>query len=175
VWGGTSNVNAALGDVRANLALIPLGPAGSFSLRTVNAPDVVVDVLGWVTSASAPASASGLYSAIDPVRLVDTRVPVGFDLLGAGEISTVDVDGALSAGAGAIVQNVTVTQTAGAGFLRAFPGPAPAADTSTVNHTAGGQTRAALAVTPLPTDGVEGFQSSSGTHLVVDVIGTFSR
>jgi glucose/arabinose dehydrogenase len=175
VWGGTSNVNATVGDVRANLALIPLGPGGSFSLRTVNAPDVVVDVLGYVTSVAAPSSASGLYSAVDPVRLVDTRVPAGFDLLGAGEISTVDVDGALPVGAGAVVQNVAVTQTVGAGFLRAFPGTALAADTSTVNHTAAGQTRAALALTPLPTDGVEGFQSSSGTHLVVDVIGTFSR
>jgi glucose/arabinose dehydrogenase len=175
VWGGTSNVNATVGDVRANLALIPLGPTGSFSLRTVNAPDVVVDVLGYVTSSAAPSSASGLYSAVEPVRLVDTRIGLGFDLLGSGEISTVDVDGALPVGAGAVVQNVAVTQTAGAGFLRAFPGTAPAADTSTVNHTAGGQTRAALAVTPLPSDGVDGFQSSSGTHLVVDVIGVFSR
>ena len=38
---------------------------GHVSMKTLNIADVVVDVLGYVTSASAPASTSGRYSSID--------------------------------------------------------------------------------------------------------------
>ena len=48
---------------------------GTCRLKTLNIADVVVDVLGYITSASAPASTSGRYSSIDSIRIVDTRVP----------------------------------------------------------------------------------------------------
>ena len=51
-WSNTSNVNVVGADIRANMVVVPLGTNGHVSLRTLNVADVVVDVLGYVTSTS---------------------------------------------------------------------------------------------------------------------------
>jgi glucose/arabinose dehydrogenase len=91
-WPGTSNVNVNQPvDRRANLAVVPLGADGSISVATLNIADIVIDVLGYVTSGSAPSSTAGRYTAVSPVRLVDTRVPVGFGTLDARQVASVSV------------------------------------------------------------------------------------
>src|SRR4029079_6648182 len=77
-WSTTSNINVVGADIRANLVVVPFGTNGHVSIKTLNIADVVVDVLGYITSNTAPASTSGRYSSIDSVRIVDTRVPTGF-------------------------------------------------------------------------------------------------
>ena len=171
-WGGTSNVNVLPGDVRANTIVVPLGGSSFFSLRTLNIADVAIDVVGYVTSNSAPASDSGLYSSIDPVRSVDTRLPLGFGRLAARTAATVSVPG--GATRGAVVQNLTVTNTSAAGWVAAHPSiVAPVV--SNVNFTDRSQTRAALAFTQLTDDGRVRFTSLVPTDLVVDVVGFFSE
>ena len=170
-WGGTSNVNVLLGDIRANLVMIPTDSSGVSSLQTLNIADVVIDVLGYITSDSAALSGSGLYSSIDPVRVVDTRIPLGFGTLTPLSAATATIPGGGSAVA--VVQNITVTNTSAAGWVAAHPTPT-APIVSSVNYTGPAQTRAALALTRLAGGGQERFTSLVGTDLVVDVVGFFS-
>jgi hypothetical protein len=131
-----------------------------------------VDVLGYITSANAPASTSGRYSSIDSVRVVDTRVPTGFTRLGASSISSVAIPNA--GNASAVVQNVTVTGTTGPGWIATFPESATPPLVSNQNYVAGNQIRAALAFTSLPASKTVSYLSLVPTDLVVDVVGTFS-
>ena len=87
-----------------------------------------------------------------------------------------DVDGALPAavGAGAVLHNVTMTDTTGFDFVTAFPGGSTVPVVSNVNATAPGQTRAALAVTPLGPGATIGYTTFADSHLVVDVVGFFT-
>ena len=71
-----SNVNTnGNGDIRANLAVVPLAADGSLSVTLERVDDVLVDVVGYFTSASAPLSATGLFTAVSPTRLYDERAP----------------------------------------------------------------------------------------------------
>jgi len=171
-WGGTSNVNVVSGDVRANVMMIPTDSSGLAALQTLNIADVVIDVLGYITSDAAVDSGSGLYSSIDPVRVVDTRIPLGFDRLTPLSAETVTIPGGASSAA--VVQNITVTDTSAAGWVVAHP-TAFAPVVSNVNYTGPGQTRAALAFTRLTGSGQERFTSLVDTELVVDVVGFFSE
>jgi glucose/arabinose dehydrogenase len=171
-WSNTSNINVVGPDIRANMVVVPLGSNGRVSVRTLNIADVVVDVLGYVTSASAPASTSGRYSSIDSVRIVDTRVPVGFPRLGEGNVSTIAIPGA--AGASAVVQNVTVSNTAGPGWVATFPEAAAPPFVSNLNYVSANQIRAVMAFTSLPPSKSVSYRSLVPTDLVVDIVGTFS-
>jgi glucose/arabinose dehydrogenase len=171
-WPGTSNVNVSAREVRANMMVIPIGGNGGISLTTVGVADVAVDVLGYVTSASATASRSGLYNTIAPTRTVDTRIPLGSSTLralGAVRVATP----ASTAGASAVAQNITVTNTTGPGWLAAHPGPV-APLVSNVNYDGPGHTRAAFAFTTVSASDTTSFTSLVATDLVVDVVGYFS-
>ena len=171
-WAGTSNVNVLPGDVRANVIMIPSDSSGFYSLQTLNVADVVIDVLGYITSDTAPSSTSGLYSSIDPTRVVDTRIPLGFDRLASLTAATVKLPGGGSRAA--VVQNITATETAAAGWVAVHPSPVTPG-VSNLNFTGPGQTRAALAFTRLAGDGSERFTALTPTDLVVDVVGYFSE
>jgi glucose/arabinose dehydrogenase len=170
-WAETSNVNVVAGDTRANMMVVPLGTGGHVSLRTLNVADVVVDVLGYVTSGSAPSSTSGLYSSIDSTRIVDTRLDLGFANLDSA-VKSVTVPG--SSPVSAVVQNVTVTAPLAAGYVSTFPQAGSPPVVSTINFSAANQTRAALAFTALPPSRGVSYVALVPTELVVDVVGTFS-
>ena len=171
-WSNTSNINVVGADIRANMVVVPFGSNGHVSVKTLNIADAVVDVLGYITSPSAPASTSGRYSSIDSIRIVDTRVPLGFTRLGEGSVSSIGIPGA--AGASAVVQNVTVTNTAGPGWVATFPESATPPLVSNLNYATANQSRAALAFTSLPASKSVSYRSLVPTDLVVDVVGTFS-
>lgn len=167
----TSNVNVLAGEIRANLAVVPLGDGGDITLRTVEVGAVAVDVLGYVTGDAAASGTSGLYTGVDTTRIVDTRVPTGLPgRLADGDTATVVVPGAASASA--VVHNVTAIRTGGWGFLTLHPG-ATVPEVSTVNYTDTGQQRAALAFTPLD-GGSFGITPFTDADVLVDVLGTFS-
>lgn len=168
-WDGTSNVNVVPGDVRANTVVVPVGDGNGVTLQTLNVDDVVVDLVGYFTAASAPSSSNGLFSFVAPTRVVDTRTPLGFGRLAAGTTATIGTGTSGSA----VLQNVTVTGTAAAGFVATFPAGAPAPGVSTLNFVGPQQTRAVLAFTK-QTGGQVSYQSLVATDLVVDVVGSFS-
>jgi hypothetical protein len=147
----TSIVNAKMGAIVANSAIIRLG-LGALCIYTMRATDVLVDVSGWI-------GPTGLRSTpVSPVRLVDTRLGQPQALqsvqsrLGPGQLLTIDV--AALAGfdptATAATVNVTAADPAGRGFVSVLPGPCanvalPPA-TSNLNVTAGRDVAASATV-----------------------------
>ena len=64
----TSSINVAPGRTAANLAVLPVGRAdGAVLVNHDGRVDVIVDVLGWFGAGSG-------YGALEPARLLDTRV-----------------------------------------------------------------------------------------------------
>jgi glucose/arabinose dehydrogenase len=166
--GDTSIVNVLPGDTRSNLAVVPVD---DLFVRTLGVDHIVVDVLGYFTGTGSPASTAGLFSSVEPVRLVDTRTDTGVGELGAGTVQTVTIPG--SSPAAAVVQNVTVTQPTAPGYLSTFPSGGATPVVSTVNFFPG-QTRPTLAFTTMSGDRRVSYTALVATEAVVDVIGYFS-
>lgn len=173
-WSGTSNVNVVAGDIRANVLVVPLGADGGVSLRTLDIADAAIDVVGYVTSPSAPVDGAGLYSAIEPARLVDTRTGHGFGRLGAHTPATVTMPSGGLGSVSGVVQNVTATATSAPGWIATYPATGTVPFVSNVNFMGPFQTRAALAFTRVPPSRAAGYVASVPTDVVVDVVGVFS-
>ena len=131
---------------------------------------VVVDTSGWV-----PVGAG--FQALVPTRVLDTREAAdGGPPLVDGVVRSVDVLGRLGLPAGAwgsVAVNLTVTEPAGSGWVRAWPSGGAQPTTSNVNFTPG-VTVANSAVLGLGPDGrilLRGF--GGPVHVVVDVTGLF--
>ena len=61
------------GQTVANLVIVPVDANGRVQLYTTGGTHLVVDVQGWVTTATAAASTSGLFVPLIPGRFLDTR------------------------------------------------------------------------------------------------------
>ncbi len=112
---GTSNINVLAGDIVANLAVVPLGDAGQVSIYSpYGRVDVAVDVVGYFAAASGT-SAPGLFHAIAPLRICDTRPSSGTGCastpLGVNSWTKITVGG-LPAGAAAGTASVPTNGTA---------------------------------------------------------------
>lgn len=170
---GTSNVNVLGGDVRANMVVVPLGADGAFNLKMLNIQDVVVDVLGYFTSASAPEATSGRFAFLKPNRLVDTRREDDIDRLTGGETSSIRLFPPYPSSA--LVQNVTVASPAGPGWLAAHPDGIDIPEVSSLNFTGAGQTRAVLAFTTIPDNDRIAYTSLVDADVIADAIGLFTE
>jgi len=121
------------------------------------------------------------FVGVDPCRIVDTRGPAGpygAPSLAAGAPRDFDLDGGPCAGIPPGVEayslNVTVTNTAGPGFILIFPQGGTAPGVSTLNYVAG-DTLANAAIVPAGTGGgVTVVAGVSGTDLILDINGYFT-
>jgi N-acetylneuraminic acid mutarotase len=125
------------------------------------------------------------FVAINPCRVLDTRNPngpYGGPIFAAGEARTYALASAnpctapLLTGIAAFSLNITVTSTAGPGFVEAYPSGVARPLASNVNFlTAGAQVGNAAVV---PTDGTANndidIYASQGTHIIVDMNGYFA-
>jgi hypothetical protein len=140
-----SSLNPMGNDVRANLVIVPVSASGQVSLFSSAQVDLIADVGGWFTGATASAeSSSGLLQTLAPARVVDTRntkTPWN-----AGETRGAII-GPVGQVQGDFVYNLTVANTGGWGFLTMFPPGASLPTASNVNFERAGQNRAALAIT----------------------------
>lgn len=168
----TVNTNG-YGDVRANLAVLPVGADGTIDLRLLDMAHVLVDVVGWFTDGTASSSGSGTYLPINPTRVVDTRSSLGFARLSAGGTGSVNSPAVPNTALG-VSNNIVVTNTAGNGFITAFPQGTTRPGVSNGNATAAGQTRSAMALTQLGATGGASFYVSMSTDVIVDITGYFA-
>lgn len=162
----------------ANSVITGIGD-GKVSIYSSVGNHVVVDVVGYVTGATASLDDAGLFVPISPHRFWDSRpdeTPFGTSPIAAGTEVLLPIAGSggvPAATARAITMNLTMTQTAGGGYLEVFPGgttrPQPYAS---VNATFAGQDVGNHAVSGLD-QGAISLYSSGGTHAVVDVTGYF--
>ena len=175
----TSNLNVdADGQTRAALAVAEVANVdgeAAFDVYSYGGGHVIVDVIGYVTGPSSPESTDGLFVPADPVRIVDTRTPVG-RLWRHQMLETVvpTTDGA------AAVMNVTAVDALGWGFLSVLPartfrwsrGAVPSS--SSVNHTSAGETVANQVISRITADHGVAVYASEGAHVLVDYAGYFT-
>ncbi len=168
-----ANTNGG-GDIRANVVVVPLGADGSVDVQMVRVDDVLIDVVGYFTSDSASSSSSGLMTTVAPTRVYDERVPGTAPAPAGGSVRVTMTNGVPAmAGAKGVLQNVTMTATNGFDYVTAYPGTGSPPDSSNVNATAAGQTRAAFAFTPVGSQNGVSFFTFGESVLIVDVFGFF--
>ncbi len=177
----TSNVNFVRGQTVANRAVVQVGAGGKVSLYNCCGPtDLVVDVTGWFTDSTSTVT-GGQFTALSPVRIVDTRIAFGglSSAIAAGT-TAVTVSGQATVpgltapvSATAVALNVTITSPTAAGYLTVYANGAPRPGTSDLNFTPG-QTVANLVIAKLGSDGnLAIFNYAGSTHLIIDVVGWY--
>jgi hypothetical protein len=170
-----SNLNYAAGDTVANRTMTKLGTGGRVTIYNLaGTTDVVVDLGGTYTDASVTGPL-GVYSPVQPSRILDTRTggPGAVPADGTIAVQVAGQGGVPGTGARAVILNVTVTQPNGLGFLTLFPSGAARPLASDLNF-ASGETRANLVVVQLGADGKVNLYALTQTHVVVDVAGWFT-
>ena len=155
------------GAAHAASVILPVSVNG-FTITSSAGGHVVVDLLGWFTGDSAPSSSDGLFVAVAPTRLLDTRS----DLprlwpTGAREVASP------VASAAAVVTNVTSVDAEGIGYVTAYPAGTVLPPTSSLNAAHRNATTPNLAITAVSTRGTA-YYSSRGTDLIVDISGYFT-
>ncbi len=113
---------------------------------------------------------------IVPGRLLDTRTDHS-DPPYAGSVQYVAVTGLFEIpdnDVGAVVVNITGTDTLGPGYVTAWASGTDQPATSNLNLERAGQTAANLAIVPVGSDGHIRLFTQSGGHLIVDAFGWFS-
>jgi hypothetical protein len=122
---------------------------------------------GFGTASAGSIATPAGFVTFGPARILDTRngaMPPGGALL--------KVDTGLSQ-ASAVSVNITLTETAGPGFVTAWDGSGERPETSVVNSSTRGETIANYVVVPVAADGSFTLFTSVGSHLLVDLMGYF--
>jgi hypothetical protein len=191
-----SNLNWRAGETEPNLVVVPVGSDGKIAIWNGSSGNVqfLADEAGYFTTSSAGGVST--YTAVGPVRAMDTRhgtggVPLA-KIPGGGAVS-LQVGGAtfgtgadqvtIPSGITAVAMNVTTVDTAGNGDLTVYPDETssgtsiPVPIVSNLNFTTG-QTVANMVIVPVGADGVVGFYngggSSGSTDAIADIAGYFS-
>jgi hypothetical protein len=171
-----SNLDFTAGETLANLATVPLGNQGGFTVYNyVGSVNVVIDVEGYYTTT---AQTSGLYNPVGPFRVLGT-LAAGTSI-GAGVSTAVTVAGVdgVPADASAVVANVTVAGPSASGYLTVFPTPttgkANPPTASNVNFTTG-QVIANRVTIPVGANGqIEVYNNSGSVRVDVDLDGYYT-
>ncbi len=190
-----SDLYYAPGSEVTNSAIVPLGTGGAIQiLSSGGAPNITVDLEGYITSASTalPANASSFVAAGMPTRICDTRPSnpsglAGQELAncegkapGAGGSLPVQVTGlaGVPADATAAVVNITVTGTSATSYLSAAAyqpsadQAAPTTPPSALLVWNAGETLADLAIVPIGAGGQIYLTNHLGqAQVILDVVG----
>ena len=170
-----STVNFVAGQTVPNAVTSLLSAGGEVCIYVAEASaDVIVDVNGFYADDSG-------YGALDPARLLDTRLGApttdglfsGLGLVDPGEIVELDVAGRGGVPDGAVgaVLNITATDGTGTGYVTVWPCSDPPPNASTLNFVAGSP-RANASVSALSDTGTVCLVvGEASAQLIVDVNG----
>lgn len=175
--GAHSNINTdGPGQTRANFVVVPVAADGSISIHATTGSHVIVDLLGWFTTAAAEGAAGRFVRLPTAERALDTRHDAPVGPLTSGSSRPVRWPTAVDSGhIAALVVTVTGAGASADGWLQAYPADQPGVigTTSTVNLQAGGIV-ANTAIVPVGTAGVAvtgHFAGGGSSHVVVDIVG----
>ena len=177
---GTSNLNFSAGQTIANRVITGVGPDGKVTVHNgAGTVQVIVDVVGWFSDASASAGTTGRYLGLLPTRVLDTRLGIGgVGTLGSGQtlVSIAGIGGIPPGGAAAVIMNLTATNgTAPSDFLSLYPSDVAFPNTSDINFSSG-ESRANHAVSRLGSDGkVALFNATGRVDAIIDIEGYYSN
>ena len=173
-----SNVNYAAGQTVPNLVTVALSLEGAIAVFSSAQSDVVVDIEGYYSDSLG--TPGGRFRSTVPTRLIDTRT--GFGGMGSAVLpssrrflNVVGRAGLPTAGATAVVMNVTVTRPTASGYLTVYPHDSTTPLVSNLNFVAG-QTVPNLVIVKVPPSGIiDMFNSAGITDVVIDVVGYFDE
>lgn len=165
-----STLNYALFQTVANTATIPLDSSGGLCVYSSAGADLLIDIGGYYST-----SASGRYTPLAPVRLMDSRegrgTPARLEGGRAVELSVIGVAG-IPSNASAVALNVTGVFPSADGFVTAYPcGQLP--ETSSLNPTIGRITPN-LVMAQVSTSGHVCLFTNVDVDLVIDAVGFVS-
>jgi hypothetical protein len=171
-----SSLNFVAGQTVPNLVEVALGTGGKVSAFNFSgSTHVVMDVAGWV--AAPPPGPDGLFNALAPARILDTRSGTGGVTIGPNTSIDVQVTGqglVPATGVAAVVLNVTATNPTASSYLTVFPTGAVRPTASNLNFLAG-QTVPNRVVVKVGTAGkVTIYNLTGNTDVVADVGGWFT-
>jgi hypothetical protein len=179
----TSTINFPSGDIRANGVTIPLTAAGtidamywtsSWSDRT----ELIFDVTGYFS-----ADSGARFHAVQPGRVLDSRIPLGAGVFHSRTKQTFTVAGlaGVPSEAVAVTGNVTVVDQTAGGYVSLSPFLTPGVQptTSTINLP-GGDIRANGVTIPLSAGGTLDAEYWTGStsdtaQVIFDVTGYFAN
>lgn len=167
-WPGTSTLNVAPGEVRANGALVRLGDDGALSVLVEAGGHLLVDVAAAFLSAGA--AAAGRFVDTGQRRVLDTRSDAR---PAPGGSVRVPLPAMVPSDATALLINLTTSDTRGPGFFTVYPAGGRVPEASVLNTDGPGQTRAATTIVPVSAGGFD-VLTSGGDHVIVDLVGYFT-
>jgi peptidoglycan hydrolase-like protein with peptidoglycan-binding domain len=183
----TSNLNSPAGASAAiaNQAIVTVDAAGAISVFSENGGDLIIDLVGTYTGASAPASTTGLFVPMStPTRIVDTRIarlnPLGGTarpaMNASFEVPVASNPAIGRADVSAVVVNATTVDALTIGYLTVgtagSTSPTSLPATSTMNVVRPSQMLANHAIVPVSERGFYMFTQPGG-HLLADLAGYF--
>ena len=167
-----SNLNVVAGQTIPNLVTVALGAGNRVTLYNASGTiDLIADLAGYYSS-----DAGAGFTAVSPVRVLDTRTGVGAPTakVGAGRTVSLTVPG-LPVGATAVVMNVTATRPTSASYVSVYPGGTTRPVASNLNVVAG-QTIPNLVTVALGAGNRVTLYNASGTiDLIADLAGYYSE
>ncbi len=174
-----ANVNFSYGSSAANTVIVPIGTNQGISIFTNRNADIVVDVVGYITSTDATVDQAGLFVPTTPTRVYNTIAPTS-NPFAANEVRSIEVSGGATGvptGVGGVSANLAVTGASANGFLKVFPGLTQPATSSLNYATAKTVANGALlsvnqGATPADPNTVSATMNRSG-HLIIDINGYF--
>ncbi len=173
-----SNINYPGGNYNIAGNAITRLRNGRIRIYAHGTTDVVVDVVGYFTGTSDSADTEGLFVPLPPVRHYDSRAgepPTGTAPLGAGQGRRVTIGGnhgIPANAASAVAANITMTETAGPGFLAVYPKEPRPNPYSTVNAVHQQHSIANHAIVALNNNSLHVY-SHQQSDFIVDVTGYF--
>jgi hypothetical protein len=173
--GSTSTVNYIANQNAATHAIVPLGADRTISVFTSSASHIVVDVMGYITDATAPSTSSGLFVPVPPDRYYDSRI-TPYAIHAGGSTLAVPLAGppfVVPVGAAAISMNLTSDAAVGSGFVTVYPADGTFPLASNLNYVAATPV-ANAALVKLSSAGTLNTFVNVATHVIIDVNGYFT-
>ena len=162
----TSNLNFQVGQNIPNLVMVPVGADGKIQLynQSAGALHLVADVAGYILGGTP--TAPGSFSALSPVRIMDTRLNLGatgpVPAWGTTSLQVLGQGGVPASGVSAVVLNVTVADPQSSGNITVWPSGQPRQETSNLNFQVG-QNIPNLVMVPVGADGkIQLYNESAG-------------
>ncbi|MEX1105946.1 MAG: DUF1501 domain-containing protein [Ilumatobacteraceae bacterium] len=166
---GTSNLNVSPRTTAANAAVAALGTDGRLSIATnTGSTHVVVDVM-----ATFARGGSGRVVALDPSRVLDSRVGLGTPAGwhgGAVMLPLVGIGGVPVGGAAAVILSVVAIEPTQDSHVSVYPAGSSRPGSSNLN-VAAGTIVSNLVMVELGYGAVTLESSAAHVHLVADVVG----
>ena len=172
-----SILNFTTGQTVAVLTVAQVGPGVRVTLYSSGrSTELLVDVVGWYSTAFPVPTTAGLFNAVHPARIADTRSGQGAVTPGPGAsvpIQVTGLGGVPATGVSAVVLNVTATGGSSRTYVTVYPTGSPRPATSNLNVDAR-QTLPNRVIVAVGAGGKVSLFNALGTQpLVVDVSGYY--